>query len=65
MHNHQLLYNLINPALPALGWVYVCMCVCLFVLVCVEGDVRERDGGVKWISEKRKGGDGQDGRKRV
>lgn len=34
------------------------MCVFL-VSVCVEGDGRERDGGVKWISEKRKGRDGR------
>lgn len=34
------------------------MCV-FFVSVCVEGDRRERDGRVKWISEKRKGRDGR------
>lgn len=35
--------------------------MCLFMLVCVEGDGRERDVGVKWISEKTKERDGLDG----
>lgn len=54
MHNHQLLSNLINPALPARP-------VCIHVYVCASVCGTKRNGGVKWISDKSEGRDGQDG----
>lgn len=63
MHGHQLLSNLINPALPAPLFVgaHVCVCPCLFT---VSAGAAEGvwGGGVKWIRMKREGRrDGRDG----
>lgn len=44
MHNHQLLSNLINPALPA---------VCVGYGVLLLFGSKEGVGGVKWTSEER------------